>query len=375
MDQQIENIYLLSPSQKRVWEATKELSGLHRQCKVTLHGDLDIDHLASCFKSLSDRYDILRIQIVESTEFKYPGTQLVEEPIFTVTKSLENDNNEAKPDNLQSLKLELSYTEEGKHVLAISAPSILMDTASLVSLVNEAFFYYHNGGFAVQESPIQYLQFAEWQNRMAKEPDEEALDFWHKMNLSEASKQVLSFEKVLLENGHSTYEFEELTLEPIFRDYLEDRDINLATYLFGVYAICLSSHLKNAQCVISYTTDERSYDDLLNAKGLISKPLPVQVDFSKELTWLPFMQEVDQQIEESIGWEEYLETAILEQSETEIKGFDLGFEYVSVDNNNGSYRIHDIVSYDNLFKVKLLISDYDDHLSIRLCYDKSRIDA
>ncbi|MFT7033729.1 MAG: amino acid adenylation domain-containing protein [Cyclobacteriaceae bacterium] len=358
MYQDTAHAYLLSPVQRMVWNGQKKGTQLYRECRIRVSGNLEIEKLKECFEQLAQKYDILRVELVTSTGLQYPNIQLNEAGNVVIYNGEEIKK--------EILNLRIGNITDRDQLLTVTTPSILLDSVSLVTLIDEAFKIY-NGIEYVEDSVIQYLQFAEWQNQVGKDPDEDAIAFWEEQKDSILRKQAYAFERFSEENeaiGSASIE--------TYKEYGSLRQSNpkVIPFIVAAYLITLRKHSDTNNLVIGYVNNERSYEELSKTKGLVAKLLPIAFEVDESVSLQKLVENVEDRINDSIDWEEYLEAVLGDQVTTKLASC---FEHINLPDTpelQVSYKIASFLSNGEPFNIKLIALEKNGIIDLRLFYNK-----
>lgn len=383
MYQETENAYLISPVQRRVWDMYKVNLNLYRECTLQVSENLNIERLEKSFERLCNRYDILRSELVASVGLKYPYLQLKDYASIPILE-IKEDGRPSMNSSLEELKIQpiaiyLDQKNPGGPRLKVVASSLFLDTTSVVSLIKEAFEDYGSDQeFGLEEEPIQYLQYATWQNQIAEEPDAEAIDYWQHTIENAENTQPFSFE-----NGASSttniYGITECKIARSLKEKLDLKETSLEAFLMTMYAITLKKYVRSDGFALGYVNGIRSYNELFKTKGLMSKLLPISMNIQEDISLSLLVAEIDKQISEAIDWEEYLEAALSAKDVQNTFYNELCFEHIKLPSYTlegaFNYCIEDVLSYGESFKLKLIVLDKGADVELKLHYHKELIDS
>ncbi|PMB25856.1 non-ribosomal peptide synthetase, partial [Fischerella thermalis CCMEE 5319] len=203
----------LSPQQKRLWLLQQNNSAYKVQLAISTTGNFDVAILKSAFDKLINKHEILRTRFHKIPNFKFPIQCVCDKPhIYWQEIDLISLSSEQQQDritelfesekyyyfNLQSetvMRCHLLSLSPQQHTLILTLPALCADSKTLNNLVQEiSNFYSQTAHHDVNESPIQYAQFAAWQNETIAETDI-GREYWQEHEID----KFLSF-KLPLEN-------------------------------------------------------------------------------------------------------------------------------------------------------------------------------
>src|SRR5690349_8529429 len=235
MKNQVVEGFRLSPQQQRLWQLIKE-DGASRycaRCAFMLEGDLDVDNLQRAFQDVVARHEILRTRLEMFPGMKLP-LQVIDEDVNT------------------AIYMELSTLAPNKHLLSFSLPAFCADGPSLRNLMKDLAQSY---GGKVEEEPMQYADFAGWQNELLESAEAEVGKlYWRKRDLSESAALKLPYERS--SSSSALAHSEEQTFELI------DEEILLAAMYALLWRVTGQTDL-----LIGVAHDGRRYEELKSVIG------------------------------------------------------------------------------------------------------------
>ena len=187
----------LSPYQKRDWIFNRSASSLHSHLIIETGGQLSQERLLQVWQQLVARHEILRTHFHSMSSLLYPVQMIKEEsPLKVAFKDLQDVTDSrliddeigkitSEPIDLRHESYEalhLLRLEAGRHIFIIKLPAIMTDATSLKNLYNEFMALYTSEKGAPDEEPLQFAQFAEWQNDLLSDVDEDSEAFWKSQN-------------------------------------------------------------------------------------------------------------------------------------------------------------------------------------------------
>src|SRR5262249_33252339 len=144
------------------------------RCEFRLDGELDVAKLQAAFDDVVARHEILRTRLETFPGMKLP-LQVIDEDVNT------------------AIYMELLPLAPDKHLLSFSLPAFCADGPSLRNLMKDLASSYAG---KVEEEPMQYADFAGWQNELLESAEAEVGKlYWRKRDLSETAALKLPFER------------------------------------------------------------------------------------------------------------------------------------------------------------------------------------
>ncbi len=351
MQAQVES-YRPSPQQKRSWQL-QQIEQSHAygsQCMVALEGALSEIYLKEAVYNLVDRFEILRTSLELTPGLRWPvqsvsgtpslswnqvelrglGRQEQEERLATLYREARG----AVGDETQPRFL-LAVLAPDKHVLLITLPAHCADRRSLENFVRELAECYagclHDRNSA--NDPMQYVQFAEWQNELLEGEDAEAgAEFWRK----EYSRNIPALSP-LVESKTATaavYETQSINLavddEVVVHVNEVAARLNVTPELFllACWQGLLWRLTGQPEITVAHVFDGRKYEELQDALGLFARNLPVRARFDENTRLSDVLRQASESISELNEWQEYFDFEAAEVEGTALPGFlSVSFEF------------------------------------------------
>jgi len=341
MENKVIEGFRLSPQQQRLWLLSKQ-DGAERygaRCAFMLDGDLDVQRLQRAFQDVVARHEILRTRLEMFPGMKLP-LQIIDDDVNTATH------------------MELSTLSPNKHLLSFNLPAFCADGPSLRNLMKDLAQSY---GGKVEEEPMQYADFAGWQNELLESTEAEVGKlYWRKRDLSESAALKLPYERS--SSSSALAHSDEQTLELI------DEEILLA----AMYAL-LWRLTGQADLLIGVAHDGRRYEELKSVIGPVAKYLPV-VCMVDDVPFSQLVQRVREAIAEARQWQD-----VFTYDSDESAFMPFMFEYIEAPE---PYQVGDLqfsmykedVCLDR-FKIKLSRKREADTLKLQFHYDTKYYDA
>src|ERR1044071_5689552 len=233
-EQTIEGFRLL-PHQKPLWRhlfAPASPASTRSQCAFSLEGALDAARLAEAFRCVVSHHEILRtsfqrlpglnvpLQVVaESARMVWREVDfglLREEEVETALSAQWQEELASSWDAERDevLRVTLAHCDVRRHWLLLSAPAMCADVRSLRNLLDETLELYGAGDRlspevrAQRAEPVQYADYAEWQNRLLEAEDKEEMRaYWRGQARTMELRLPLERESTALGHARERYEF------------------------------------------------------------------------------------------------------------------------------------------------------------------------
>ncbi|MDE3105742.1 MAG: amino acid adenylation domain-containing protein [Acidobacteriota bacterium] len=319
--------YFLSPQQAQLWLA-QQTTGLEplAQIAVLVEGPLAFDAVLQSLDAVIARHESLRTVFRRSAGMKTPF-QVVQPSLPAVVEqrpalasplqtaqSVLNAQASA-PFDLETgplLRLGVAQLAAGQHVLALTAPALAADAASLERIVVELL----TPAIAAEE-PLRYVQFAQWQSELLTSDDEAAEQgraLWQQRAAS--GEQWLKLPEELpapasdAPPAHRHYALQPVLLAPATQQAMKSAALALQAtpeqLLLAVWQAALHRLTGKTQLATGVVMPNREYDELTEAVGLISRQVPLHLRFDGNPRFDEIVGQARTALAEATGLQEYL---------------------------------------------------------------------
>lgn len=393
--------FRLSPQQRRVWTHRASVGDVPPAvCLVSVHGALDAERLRQALRRITARHEILRTRFFIPRGLQWPVQVISEasEPQVRVIdlSGLERCREEARleamlreeaatpfdPERGEPLRSVLLARAAGEQALILAAPALCADGWTMHNLVREIAAFC-GGDADLDEEPMQYADFSEWQNELAAE-EGEGPDHWRGMDLSPLSRLPQRFPASPASDGAPPEEV-------VWRISGERRralegladacGVPLSAVLLTAWQLLLQRLTGERDLPIGEVSHGRKFPPLRSAFGPFAKVLPVRChldDGSRLDEALRRMAEASSENDahqEYFSWDLVSDPAVPEPE----RFFPLAFE---LDEGPGSHRtggallsIRRIRCRNEPFAMRLRFCREDPGLLAELCFDPRRLQA
>ncbi len=296
--------FRLSPQQRYFWSLQQGLPS--HTCQVqavfSIQGYLQAEVLKRALADVVKRHEILRTAFQRPPGIKIPFQVISDEAKFSWEFSdFTNLDQESvlnplihsfggylsKPFDFERgplLRSRLCRISPDRHVLLISLPALCGDPASILNLMKDLGRAYalilRGEGFAGE--PMQYADFAEWQNELLEGSDEDAaevISHWHDLSARSALPFTLPLEK--RRTDEQKFQPESVSIEfdatcvakveTLAREY----ETSIQAVLFAFWQALVWRLTNQSEFVIFNLCEGRKLEDLQGALGAYAKYLPV----------------------------------------------------------------------------------------------------
>jgi amino acid adenylation domain-containing protein/non-ribosomal peptide synthase protein (TIGR01720 family)/FkbM family methyltransferase len=299
--------FRLSPLQSRLYLAQQGSLSFRAQLAISIEGDLDTAALKEAVRIIVNRHEILRTTFRRLPEMKLPFQVINQNPALSWNTVDLHAQDPAKLEcemkrlfqeegrrpfdfeNGPLLRSSLLVLSPNRHVLSVSLPSLCADGASLKRLfqeISEGYGACLDGKQSVDEPPLQYLQFSEWQNELLERGvDETATEFWRRQDVFSLPELTLPFESK--PSGSIPFEPESIVreaspgvvagIDEVLRTYDSSADV----FLLACWQSLLWRLSGQSGIVVGKIFDGRQYQELDEILGPIAKCLPIISRFDR----------------------------------------------------------------------------------------------
>ncbi|MFA0963322.1 amino acid adenylation domain-containing protein [Roseivirga sp. BDSF3-8] len=360
--------YALSHSQKRLWllqQANPADVAYNMPYAYRLEGALDLDAFRSAWQTIVERHEVLRTIFPEVKEgpvqkvipvshvitaIPLEDVQYSSDPEALVREA--NRTQASKPFDLTGelpFRISLWQTAEDTHILLLTLHHIVCDGWSMEILQRDWLKVYH--ALIQDESPllpglpIQYKDFAHWQNSNLEDDRAEAhLAYWQRV----FSEEIPSLDLFSDNNTDAPKETgtTEIALDESLVSEIEAcaaaREISPFTVVFSALNALLYRYTGRTDIVIGSPVAGRQHPDLEDLIGVFINTIPFRTRFSEAEG---FDKLIDEAKEVMMGGLEH-----------QVYPYDLLVEKVSSAGTRGSGQLYEVgVSWHDTYTEKPVV--------------------
>ncbi len=394
-----------SSQQRHVWSLRRGERSPVAAAVLRLEGAPDRERLRRALASLVDRHEVLRTRFVTRPGMRYP-LQVVEplgEPpwqeaelpgdpgVETVTEEVGRSAEElvgGEGDGaLFGVRL---FAGPGQtHLLALAASALIADGRTLDNLGEELVALYDgDGAAATLGEPVQYADFAAWQDELLEDGEPEAergRRFWSAAGSDGKGAEPAGAELLLpaeLDPAGSGRAPSQGTvasrLDPAARGLLAEaagrlgaapEDLVLAA--FGAWLARLTGAHRVPLAVIA---DGRPFDELAGAFGVFATPVPIEIDVPPHLAFDAFVDRIRRTVWEAVEHAHYFDWEARETGLPDI-GFAAGRRPPARTARGIGFR--QVWRHAPVLglKLRLEVFESEEALDLELTFDRGRIVA
>jgi amino acid adenylation domain-containing protein len=298
--------FRLSPQQRRIWQLQQEGQAYDSQCVIRIEGRLKSAALAEALKKIMQKHQILRTTLDWFPTLKTPIQIILENPPLPYRRIDLSDQKtegfelvvgnlcreESRPFDLKRdllVRFCLGRLSASKHVILISLHPLCADSWTLRNLFKEISRFYaaELEGEELSDEPVQYLQFAEWQNALLEEETVEIGSGGQDVS-SPLSGLMLSLESVPDGRSESArrrlaHESTAQMLDSRITERIEEisnsQGASVSGFLLACWQILLWRLSAEGEITIECLFDGRQFADLHDALGLFARYVPARGSF------------------------------------------------------------------------------------------------
>ena len=316
--------FRLSPQQEFAWSIYPDGPNDGGQVVVGIDGPLEVERLREALLSVVDRHEILRTTFQRRPGMKTP-LQVVRDSAAPDWELL--DITHLDPQDQRARLAEVAETERSRRwdydagpllaarllgfasdrsalVLSIAAPCA--DGGSLATIVAELAAQYD--GRPSAQDPLQYADFAEWQNHLVATDDEEAeagRQFW--LEEGGAAHTLLPFMRPVPPEATETVDVPAAVDLPALLEALaRDNGTTPTALVQAVWAIVLWKVTGENDVVFGSMSSRRLHAELDAAVGSFARPLPLRVHLNGDLSVGDVAAQLQRSEELAARWQDYL---------------------------------------------------------------------
>jgi amino acid adenylation domain-containing protein len=335
--------FRLSPQQQRTWLfQQKNPSAFSSQAVVRLSGALDESRLQQSVARLVGQHEILRTVFHRRVSLRAPfqvvlpdsanawswqdddlsGSDIVEQQA-QLAELLAGEREQAWDyEHGPLVRLRLLRLGGEESALGVTLPAMCADARTLELFVAELTATYT--GEQARGEVMQYADVSEWQNNLLEASDGgDGAEHWRAGDWTTAASLKLPFELWSDEAGAnvSVFDWQQQDIElgrelaTTIEAAASERKVSVAAWLQTCWTILLWRLCgRPADLIIGVEYDVRKYEELEGAFGLLSRQVPVRVEFDAGLSFGEVLERVEEARDEAAKWQEYFSWETLGRS-------------------------------------------------------------
>lgn len=285
METKAANLYQLAPQQFSFLNLEKQ-SGMSlppSQATLFLDTPLDRNKLTAALKQLVETQEILRTKLVPMEGMIVPAQSVGQSVVQLWIDGQQTLVSDEELGAESTVVVKVLPHENGEKI-EITLPAMFGDKASLKILVEQMMLFYR--GETMEQSIVQYGDYANWQNEMVSSVDEQDSRLEAVLANSCLLNAVLSVDEFVRDSGGKVPESKTVQLEPTVKNQLkslhESDSIMAEATVIAAWGLMLGHSLQQDSVILGSVNPCRRRDGINNTIGLFEKTLPVQVNLTED---------------------------------------------------------------------------------------------
>ena len=390
--------FRLSPQQRCLWSLQQSagFSGYYVLFTVSINGKLRAEFVQRALTDVVQRHEILRttfqrplgiktpFQVIsETTHFSWQFSDLSDVDDDRLLNKFEDSfaAARARPFDFERgplLRATLYRFSREHHVLLISLPALCADSITVLNLISELGRAYALilDEATFPEEPMQYADFAEWQNELLQSSDEHAEQgrtYWEQLKSGKVLPLSLPLEK--RRTTEQTFQPETVSIdldstcianvEALAHEY----ETSTQVVLFACWQALGWRLTHRSHFLIFNLCDGRKLEDLKAAFGAYAKYLPIacrgeNVSFASQL-WAARAE-----LSSAEEWQEYFDPNDFCEASRDSVAFDFSEQDSAIKNAGLELLLTRQEAYLGPFKLRLSCFRSADSMRAAMVYDQ-----
>jgi amino acid adenylation domain-containing protein len=393
--------FRLSPQQRHVWSLQQVSAFPIYQVlsTISIKGDLSAEILERAFADVVRRHEILRTTFQRPSGIKIPFQVISDAARLSLQFSdLSNLDHERQRSQLEQsfaaesgrsfdfdrgplLRANLFKLSREEHLLLISLPALCGDSVTVLNLMSElgrAYSLILQGGVFLDE-PMQYADFAEWQNELlqgSEEHAEQGLNFWNELKRG-LSPLSLPLEKRKTTDQTFHPEAVSIDFDSSFVAGVDalahECETSTEVVLFACCQAIVSRLTNQSHFVIFNLFDGRKLEDLKSAFGVYAKYLPVACR-SEDISFASQVLATRAALSDAEEWQEYFDPNDFSEASTDSIAFDFTEQVSTLENAGLEFSLTRQDVHLGSFKLRLSCFRAEGSIRAELVYDAHSLD-
>lgn len=389
-----DDLFPLSDAQKRIWflDKMRENTDYNMPLVLKFGGHVDIERLNKAMSRVISRHEILRTNFIM---FDGEVWQKVHREINVPLEIKECDKVDLQEIihtqmstrfNLQEEPLlrGLVIRDKEHDTLILIMHHIIGDGWSLKILQEELLGLYNRKNEVVQETPVQYADYAIWQ-QTEEETINKQLSFWKEqlkgeipyLELSSDNHQHITCTKNITINRSITP-----SLAMAIRDFCKTQKVTPFMFVLSTFKVLLSRLSNQTDIIVGTPIVNRNQKELERAIGLYLNTLPIRSQIKSNETFLQLLSQIKSTVintfaNQDVPFERIVEEVNPERNVSRNPLFDVMINYRSF--NEEVYHADDLeveeIEVEEIaskFYITLYIEEVKDGFNIQLSYQNKR---
>ena len=329
--------FRLSPQQRNLWalQQTSAAQPYRIVSTLSIQGNLQPAILERALHEVISRHEILRTTFHQIPGIKIPF-QVVSERVQLSWQLLDMSNLDHerrrieiencfaaecnKPFDFERgplLRATLVKLSSADHALLLSLPAICADSITFSTFISELVRAYEPDltKQKVVSEPMQYADFAEFQNELLESDEENALEgkaYWKTQAGRSGSATILPFEQRTEDSSAFALESLQIAIDDQVSEkinaFAKDQAAPLSSVLFACWQALIWRLTGQSEFAIFNLCDGRKFEDLRDAFGLYAKYLPVDCHY-EDVPFAEILRDAHEALNRAAEWQDYLDSA------------------------------------------------------------------
>jgi amino acid adenylation domain-containing protein len=392
--------FRLSPQQKSLWflQQTAGEQPFGAVCEVLIQGEVQPQFLLRAVETVVKRHEILRTTFQRPPGIKTPFqvvTGAADVPVKTADLSdLKVEAQRAKIDERFAfgrarafdfergplLRVSLFKLSRTRHVLLLSLPAICADSMTLTNFAAECGRAYElcltNQEFT--DEPMQYADFAEWQNELLEGADEQAEEgkrYWEEL----AARSVTTLPLEKRSTAAQSFQPESVsvdidqTLVSGIKRVAQEHNASVATVLFACWQALIWRLTDQSDFVLFHLSDGRKVEGLRDALGPYAKYLPVACH-SEDVSFVAHLRRCDAALREAEDWQVYFDPSRVIETIRDSVAFEFTEQPETIEAGGLGFSLARLEVCLSPFKLKLSCTRTEHSIRAELLFDAQVFD-
>ncbi|HEX7312763.1 MAG TPA: AMP-binding protein, partial [Pyrinomonadaceae bacterium] len=385
--------YRLSPQQRRLQRVSSLDPGQYvAQASFEVEGRLDVERLRAAVRSLVRRHEVLRTSLSERSGGGVP-LQLIGDgtnDCFEFVRGTECEAVDGERSGADSsLRVRCEQRGDEQWQVRVSLGAMWSDAEGMATLCEQMWAAYDevDADEESEESPLQYVDFSEWQNGLLESEESEAgRAFWRRHDPQHLPPLRLSSESESARGASFTPEcFDEALDDELLeavRAASESCEAEVDEFLLACW-MCLLYRLSTNADVVVNIFERRKHEELEGAIGLIGRALPVHCQFDQKIAFGEVLKRTRRTVVELSKWQEYYtdDDTHLDQRTDSLPQHPFIFEHLrrpvpfATPDATTCLRLLGLRAHTEPFRIKLVASPRAGRLRLEWHYDPRRFDS
>lgn len=328
MQESIVEGFRLSQQQQRLYALQESVVGQPFQAHIVIRieGQLNLAALQTALTEIIQRHEILRtiyhrlpgmkapLQVIGPAEYAWQAVDVTGEAQEDLVVAQMLAAAAARPFDYAHgpvLHIFLGRLSPVKHLLLLHAPTLCVDLASLHRLITELHHAYANrqrGEEGEEESPLQYVDFAEWQHELLKSDEAQpGLAYWSRQQMAEVPVLQLPGFQQKTKGSFSPKTYETVILAPFVEQLTQlagQWGASLDLLLLTAWQVLLARMSSQYSFLLGLESDGRLYEELQNAVGLYGRCVPLPCQLLPQITFPELLAQTAAAVSEALEWQD-----------------------------------------------------------------------